>query len=65
MNEFTIAFDLGKKIGVLEGSGGITKNAIKVLLKSIDKETGSKVIFDSNPKRLVEKLVKTKNKLQT
>ncbi|MBW2986573.1 hypothetical protein KY333_04355, partial [Candidatus Woesearchaeota archaeon] len=31
MNEFTIAYDLGKKIGVLTRTGGITREAIPVL----------------------------------
>ncbi|MFC1616087.1 hypothetical protein ACFL21_03020 [Patescibacteria group bacterium] len=57
MNEFTNAYDLGKNIGVLEGSGGITENAIKILLKEANKESGSTVIFEADPQKLVEKLV--------
>ncbi len=44
MNEFTIAYDLGKTIGILENSGGITKRAIKILLEDINKQTGAQVI---------------------
>jgi len=56
MNEFTNAYDFGKKIGVLEGSGGISDNAIKELLKVLTKKTGAKIIFDSNPVSLVNKI---------
>ncbi|MDF2379675.1 MAG: hypothetical protein P1V18_05690 [Candidatus Gracilibacteria bacterium] len=58
MNEFTIAYDLGVNIGILEGSGGISNRAIKVLLTDIDKETGSKVIYEKDPIILLEKLIK-------
>src|SRR3989344_9478847 len=55
MNEFTLLYDWGKNIGILDGSGGITKRSIKVLLEDIDKNRGSKIIYDSAPKSLVER----------
>jgi len=58
MNEFTIAYDTGKVIGVLEGTGGITKRAIKVLLEDAAKKTKAEVIFESDPERLVEMIYK-------
>ena len=58
MNEFTIAYFLGKTIGVLEKTGGITKRAIKVLLEDLDKKTGAKVIFESDPTKLVEVILR-------
>lgn len=57
MNEFTIAYDLGKNIGVLERSGGITNQAIKVLLRDIGKGRGSKIIYDPEPSSLVKRLI--------
>ena len=57
MNEFTNAYDFGKKIGVLEGSGGIAGGPVRELLKVTTKKTGAKVIFDSNPIALVEKMI--------
>ncbi len=57
MNEFTIAYDLGKSIGVLTGTGGITNNAIKILLQESDKQTGSVVIFDADPQKLVQLII--------
>lgn len=63
MNEFTVAYDLGKNIGVLEGSGGITSEAIKALLKDAYKETGSKVVWESDPVKLVEKLTELRKSM--
>lgn len=57
MNEFTIAFDCGKIIGVLSGTGGVSDNEISSLVKNIDKDNGAKIIFDSNPKTLVKKVI--------
>jgi len=57
MNEFTLAYDSGKNIGVLEGSGGITNSAVKALLSDIDKDRGSKIVFESDPVKLVDKLI--------
>ena len=55
LNEFSFAFDEGKPIGVLENTGGISNN-IKEIIKAINKETGSKVVFSSSPKELVAKI---------
>lgn len=57
MNEFTIAYDAGKNIGILANSGGITKNSIKTLLQEAKKESGSKVFFEENPIKLVNRLL--------
>jgi predicted Rossmann-fold nucleotide-binding protein len=56
MNEFTIAYDIGKDIGILEGSGGIAKEAIAVLLRDIDKSSNSTIIYDPDPVSLVKRL---------
>lgn len=55
LNEFTIAFEDNKPIGVLEGTGG-TADLMKDLLPKLHKGEG-KVVFDSDPKRLVEKVL--------
>ena len=57
MNEFTIAHDLGKVIGVLEGSGGISERAIAILLEDAKKEKGATVIFESDPATLVAQVI--------
>ncbi len=56
LNEFTIAFEDGKPIGVLEGSGG-TADLIRTLIERPHRPAGE-IIFDPNPQNLVEKLIK-------
>jgi len=56
LGEFAIAYDEGKLIGVLRGTGGIT-NEIQHLIRVIRKKTGSKILTDRDPKRLVRKLL--------
>lgn len=56
LNEFTIAFEDQKPIGVLIGSGG-TADIIKSLVRGPHRR-GEKIIYDSNPKILVQKLIK-------
>lgn len=56
LGEFAIAYDEGKIIGVLEGSGGITAQ-LPQLVTSFGKDTGAQVIYESNPHLLINKLV--------
>jgi uncharacterized protein (TIGR00725 family) len=61
LNEFTVAFDEEKVVGVLTGSGGVS-NHVPEVLKICDREMEDFVVFDSDPKRLIEKVVdKLKN----
>ena len=56
LNEFTIAFEDDKPIGVLEGTGG-TADMIREIVVKLHRGPG-KIVYDSNPKRLLEKLLK-------
>jgi uncharacterized protein (TIGR00725 family) len=56
LNEFTIAFEDKKPQGVLTGTGG-ESDEIKHILEIAHRGMG-KVIFDPNPKSLVEKVMK-------
>ena len=56
LNEFTIGYEDGKIIGVLENMGGISE-FFDEIIKICKKESNSIVVFDSDPKKLVEKLV--------
>ena len=56
LNEFTIAFEDKKPIGVLEGSGG-TADIIKNLIKGPQRVIKRKIVFDKDPKKLVKKLI--------
>ncbi len=57
LGEFSIAYDEGKLIGVLTGTGGIA-DFLTEIEKVIRKETGSTIIYDSSPTRLLKKLLK-------
>lgn len=56
LNEFTIAFEDNKPIGILEGTGG-TADMIREIVKKSHRGSG-KIVYDSDPKRLLEKLLK-------
>lgn len=56
LNEFTIAFEDAKPIGVLEGTGG-TADMLREIVADSHRGPG-KIVYDSDPKRLIEKLLK-------
>lgn len=56
LNEFTVAYDEGKVIGVLEGSGGVA-NHIEDILKICHREMSENIVFDSDPKKLLDKVL--------
>ena len=57
LGEFAIAYDEGRLIGVLTGSGGIA-DAIADLIPLLNqKPTGAVVLYDDDPVRLIERLV--------
>ncbi|HEX4821728.1 MAG TPA: hypothetical protein VFV00_16100 [Acidimicrobiales bacterium] len=56
LGEFAIAFDEGRLIGVLSGTGGIA-DLVPELLDRLTKDTGSTVLQDRDPARLIERLV--------
>ncbi len=55
LNEFTIAFETRTPIGVLEGTGGTADLINEVLKKGYRPKT--KIVYDRNPKNLVQKLI--------
>lgn len=55
LNEFTIAFEDKKPVGVLEGTGGTTA-MIREILETAHRGEG-KVVYDTDPKALVEKVI--------
>jgi uncharacterized protein (TIGR00725 family) len=54
LNEFTIAYDEGKILGVLEGTGGVA-DRVKDLASLSGKRDPSEIVFESNPEALIEK----------
>lgn len=63
LGEFAIAYDEGKLIGVLEGTGGITA-ALPEVVEIIRKETGAHLIYDADPERLVSRLLMAYHTIQ-
>lgn len=59
LNEFTIAYDEGKVIGILEGSGGIADH-IKEILAFCHKPTRARLVYESDPAKLLEACLKEK-----
>lgn len=57
LNEFTVAYDEGKVIGVLTGSGGVS-NHIEKILEICDRKLEEYVVFDADPKKLVDRVVR-------
>ena len=58
LGEFAIAYDEGKLIGILRNSGGIS-NDFEAIAKLVKKSTGSVIIADENPERLVDRCLET------
>jgi uncharacterized protein (TIGR00725 family) len=56
LGEFAIAYEEGKLIGVLTGTGGITE-ALASIEASLRKETGAEVIYDADPTQLIDRLL--------
>ncbi|MCZ7646176.1 MAG: YHS domain-containing protein [Planctomycetota bacterium] len=57
LGELAIAYDEGKLIGVLRGTGGIT-GLVPHILSACKKETGARVLYESDPQRLVNGLIR-------
>ncbi|MBI2907085.1 MAG: LOG family protein [Chloroflexi bacterium] len=55
LGEFAIAYDEGKVIGVLEGSGGVTDHLAEIM-DMVKKDTGALICTDPDPECLLEKM---------
>lgn len=56
LNEFTVAYDEGKPIAVLTGFGGVADH-IPEILEFCHRRVTDRMVFSSNPKELIERLV--------
>ena len=54
LNEFTIAYDEGKVIGCLTGTGGVA-DRVEELVSTFQKPTKARVVYDSDPANLIER----------
>lgn len=56
LGEFAIAYEEGKLIGVLTGTGGIAE-ALNSIGATLSKDTGAEVIDEGDPVRLIDRLL--------
>jgi uncharacterized protein (TIGR00725 family) len=56
LGEFAIAYDEGKLIGVLQGTGGITDHLPHIIESFGTKNTGARIVYEANPEILITKL---------
>jgi len=56
LGELAIAYDEGRLIGVLTGTGGITE-IVETIIRISEKDTGARVLYDDDPKKLIERVV--------
>ena len=56
LGEFAIAYEAGKLIGVLEGTGGLTAG-LPALERHLAKATGAEVLYDGDPESLIARLL--------
>jgi uncharacterized protein (TIGR00725 family) len=54
LNEFTIAYDEGKVIGCLTGTGGVA-DEVEHLVRTFQKQTKARVFYDQDSERLVNR----------
>lgn len=57
LGELAIAYDEGKLIGVLTGTGGIS-DMVADILAACAKDTGARVVYDADPRKLIAKLLR-------
>jgi uncharacterized protein (TIGR00725 family) len=56
LGELAIAYDEGRLIGVLTGTGGITV-MVEEIIRICQKDTGACVLYDDDPPRLIDRLI--------
>jgi len=56
LGELAIAYDEGRLVGILTGTGGITE-IVEEIIRVSGKDTGACLLYDDDPRKLVERLV--------
>jgi len=59
LNEFTIAYDEGKIIGCVAGTGGVA-DEIKRIAETFPKKTKARIVYDDDPARLIERCLEVR-----
>lgn len=56
LGELAIAYDEGRLVGVLSGTGCITA-LVDEIVRASGKQTGARVVYDDDPEALIERVV--------
>ncbi len=56
LNEFTIAYDEGRPIGIITNSGGISNSIPHIVQELCQRELPPNIVFDDDPVALLDKL---------
>ena len=56
LGELAIAYDEGRLIGVLTGTGGITE-IVETIIRVSNKQTGAYVLYEEDPEKLIDRLI--------
>jgi hypothetical protein len=56
LNEFTIAYEEGRPIGILTNSGGITNSIPHIVEELCERQLAPNMVFDDDPAALMDKL---------
>ena len=56
LGEFCIAYDEGKLIGVLSGSGGVA-DELESIIPKLGKTTGARLVYESDPETLINSCI--------
>ena len=60
LGEFAIAYDEGKVIGILQGTGGIA-DKMEIIVGLVEKQTGAQIVYGREPGDLLDKLLAVYN----
>lgn len=60
LGEFAIAYDEGKVIGILQGTGGIA-DKMEVIVGLVEKQTGAQIVYSREPRDLLDRLLAVYN----
>ncbi|MBI5156149.1 LOG family protein [Candidatus Peregrinibacteria bacterium] len=56
LNEFTIAYDEGRPIGIITNTGGISNSIPHIVKELCKREMPPNIVFDDDPAKLLDKL---------
>jgi hypothetical protein len=59
LNEFTIAYDEGKVVGVLEGTGGVADRILQIA--ALSSKLSSEIVSRSTPEDLIDACLEALN----